>query len=81
MINIRYRRPIEDFDSAGNDPDFPQEWLECLGYNLAVRIAPQFGKTAPQEVVMMAVELKESLQGWDQEEESIIFSGGSRGWG
>lgn len=36
------RMPIEDFDSATNDPDFPQEWLLPLAWNLAVAIAPKF---------------------------------------
>jgi hypothetical protein len=65
---------LEDFDTASNDPDFPAEWIECLGYNLAVRIAPMFGKQVPPEVLAVAGQLKESLEGWSQESGSIFFS-------
>lgn len=78
-INVTYRRVVEDFDAAGNDPDFPSEWIECLGYNLAVRIASDFGKQVPASVAAIAGELKENLEGWDVEEESLMFSGS--GWG
>lgn len=40
-IKFTYKRPIEDFDDSTNDPDFPVEWIECLGLNLAVRLAPK----------------------------------------
>jgi len=36
------RFPIEDFDSATDDADFPQEWYLALTWNLACAIAPKF---------------------------------------
>jgi hypothetical protein len=78
-INITYRRTVEDFDSGANDPDFPQEWLECLGFNLAVRIAGDFGKQVTPTMAAIAGELKENIEGWDAEEQSIYFGGS--GWG
>ena len=36
------RMPIEDFDGATDDQDFPQEWMLPLAYNLAVLIAPKY---------------------------------------
>lgn len=80
-LNITYRRSVEDFDSGANDPDFPQEWLELLGYNLAVRIAPQFGKQIPAEVAVMAQATKEAAMNWDQEEESVYFTGSGQRYG
>jgi hypothetical protein len=44
-MEIVYRRPFEDFDSAANTPDFPQEWYEALKWNLAMRLAHEWGKT------------------------------------
>lgn len=75
MLNITYRRSIEDFDTGANDPDFPQEWLEMLGYNLALRIAPMFGKQVDPLVIALANSTKESAMNWDQEEESVFFGG------
>ena len=41
-----YQRPFEDFLASGDNPDFPQEWLEALKYGLAVRLAPEYGLDA-----------------------------------
>ena len=43
-LKFTFTESIEDFDSSGDNPDFPQEWLEALTYNLALRLAPAFGK-------------------------------------
>ena len=77
-INITYRRGVEDFDSGANDPDFPSEWLECLGFNLAVRIAGDFGKQVSPVMAAIAGELKDNIEGWDNEEQSVYFGGS--GW-
>lgn len=42
-ITIRYQRPFEDMTSATDDFDFPPYWLEALIYNLASRLAPEYG--------------------------------------
>lgn len=43
QIYIRFQSPFEDFDSAANEPDFPQEWFQALIYGLAYSIAPEYG--------------------------------------
>ena len=67
------RIPIQDFDSASNDPDFPQEWLMTLAWNLAVFVAPKFGKTVDQRFLMMAAGLKQSAKDFDHENASIFI--------
>jgi hypothetical protein len=52
-LEIIYHRPFEDFDAAGDTPDFPQEWYEALVYNLALRIAPDYGKVS-QDLMILA---------------------------
>jgi len=42
-LSFTYQRPIEDFDSTSNNPDFPVEWHEMLVANLAFRLAPTYG--------------------------------------
>lgn len=44
-FEVTFERMLEDFDTASDTPDFPSEWLECLTYQLAVRLAPAFGKS------------------------------------
>lgn len=50
------RMPIEDFDSGSDDPDFPQEWLLPLAYNLAVLVAPKFNEETTPAFQMRARE-------------------------
>lgn len=73
-INISYVRRIQDMASGTDTPDLPQEWLECLTYNLAVRIAPAYGistqKLNPDISAVASVSLQE-LTLWDSEESSL----------
>jgi hypothetical protein len=52
-LELVYHRPFEDFDAAGDEPDFPQEWFEALKYGLALRLAPEYGRMS-QDLVMLA---------------------------
>lgn len=72
-LKFSYQRTPEDFDAAGNEPDFPQEWLECLAYNLAARLAPKFGTTVGPEVAAIAIASLDDLMGWDREPASVFF--------
>lgn len=42
-IEIDLMLPIQDFDATNIDPDFPQEWLKTLKWNLASDIGPEYG--------------------------------------
>ena len=76
LLKFTWRRPVYDFDSVSNDPDFPQEWLETFKYNLAVRIAPEYGVEPPRVVIAMATSLYDKLLTWDNEDASIYFQPG-----
>jgi hypothetical protein len=72
---IRYQRPFEDFDAAADEPDFPTEWHETLMYQLAVRLAPEYGlATLDRQLLMTEAKemLKDSLD-FDQEEGSFYI--------
>ena len=72
-LKITYSRSIEDFDTASDNPDFPQEWLEAITYNLAVRLAPMFGKDqkALQMIAPMAAQMLQDVKMWDNENGSL----------
>jgi hypothetical protein len=53
-IHMVVKYMFEDFDAAANNPDFPVEWHEALKFNLAMRLAPEYGRQIPQEVAMIA---------------------------
>lgn len=40
---ITYQRPFEDFNTATDVPDFPSYWDQAIIYNLAHRLAPEYG--------------------------------------
>lgn len=42
-IFFTYRRQLNDFDLATDNPDFPQEWLDAIIYGLAARLISPFG--------------------------------------
>lgn len=40
---LTYESNIEDFDSSGDNPDFPSEWYETLAWQLAARLSVKYG--------------------------------------
>ena len=72
-LKFSCRIPIEDFDSASNDPDFPQEWLMALSWNLAAYVSPKFGKQLSQTFIMEAAMLKQVVKDFDHEDTSIYI--------
>jgi hypothetical protein len=74
-IKLTYYRQIQDFSTSANTPDLPQEWLDALVWNLALKMAPEFDCT-PNRYAMIkehAVASLESVMGWDREPESYYF--------
>ena len=72
-LKFSCRIPIEDFDSASNDPDFPKEWLMALSWNLAVYVAPKFGKSIDGLFLTNAGTLKQAVKDFDHEDTSIYI--------
>lgn len=74
LLTITYQRSIEDFSASTDAPDFPQEWLEPITFNLAVRVAPAFGislmKSKP-DILQIAKESLAEAKSWDTEEGSL----------
>ncbi len=73
LLRFTYYRPLEVFTDSEDDPDFPNEWIEALVYNLAVRLAPRFGMPLAPEVGSIAVALHQNALDWDQDDASVFF--------
>lgn len=74
-VKFTYMRAIEDFDTAANTPDLPNEWLDAIIWNLAAKLAMEYD-VPPQRYAMLKQEATASLDlvsGWDREPESIYF--------
>lgn len=82
-VEFTYLRTIQDFDTSTDNPDLPQEWLECMVYNLAVRAAPAYGislasATGNPDILIMANRFLEELKAWDCEQPSVQIIPGYR---
>lgn len=57
-LHIVYLRPIQDFDNATDNPEYPQQWYRALCWGLAMDIAPMFDAEWTQS---MQINLNDSL--------------------
>lgn len=74
-LHFTYLRTIQDLVSGTDNFDLPQEWLEAITYNLAVRLAPAYGISLTTSglqgnpgLVSQAAEYLEALKAWDAEQ-------------
>lgn len=75
VVTITWYRRIQDFVSAGDTPDLPQEWVNCLCWNLAKELGPEYD-VPPQKyqiIMQRAAETLDMCQGFDRESESVFF--------
>ena len=75
VVLVRYHRPYEDFDAAGDTPDFPQEWYMAIVMTLAWTFS--FYQEVPtkkrQELAIAAKYWKDLALGFAMEEDSVQF--------
>lgn len=55
-VFMTIRRVIEDFDAVANDADFPPQVTEAIVWNVAVRVAPEYGREPTPFMVQMAAD-------------------------
>lgn len=69
-LRLTYQRRIEDIDDLSNEIDVPQEHLSVAGYNLAARIADDYGRSGPHidRIVARAENLLQELLDQDRPE-------------
>ena len=69
-LRVTYQRRIEDIDDTDNEVDVDQEHLSTVGYNLAARLADDYGRKGPHidRVIARAEQLKERMMDMDRPE-------------
>ena len=60
VLHVSTWVPLGSF-AADDDVDLPPGYREMLGYQLAMRLAPEYGKSASAEVVAMAAASKDRI--------------------
>ena len=73
-VTFTYERTLEDFVNIADNPDFPQEWLSALKWNLAVELAPEYKIKLDKFVIDKAFELKTDVLSWDIDQGSLYVS-------
>jgi len=82
-IDIIVQSPLDDMDAGTDDFDFPQEWLEAITYNLAVRLIQRYGSMEIQEQHILRKDARDALElakSFDVEDGSIYFHPDMRGY-
>lgn len=73
-LKLTVKRPIQDFDAEGNNPDFPKEWVLPVTYQLAAAMAPKYkGGVVPPDIKEMADRFSLSLAINDEEVVPLRF--------
>lgn len=74
-VKMTWWRSIQDFTTAANTPDLPQEWVRALVWNLAVEIGTEFDVSDSRwsKITQMAAGSLEQAGGFDREPESYLF--------
>jgi len=81
FMKFTYWRPINVFDNSASAPDFPNEWLNALVYNLALNLMPNFAVNANAypTVTGLASSYFNAALDWDSGTASVKFEVGFHG--
>ncbi|ACI52306.1 conserved hypothetical protein [Gluconacetobacter diazotrophicus PA1 5] len=80
-LKFTAQRPLTTFATLASVPDFPDEWLAALRWNLAVELWPEYNgaRGNPAQYALLKEEARGKLmvaQGWDREPQSVLFGAG-----
>lgn len=72
---LTWYRPIMDINTPANTLDFPQEWINACGWNLAREMGPEYDCPAQRWAIILSEAEKklELAQNYDRESEPIYF--------
>ena len=75
-LHVVAQMPLDDINLSTDIPDFPNEWFNCLIWNLADQLALEYGvpMNHRQEIGTRAMLYKTQLSDWDVEPTSTFFA-------
>ena len=75
-LHIDVQLPLNDVLLSTDIPDFPNEWMNTLVWNLADQLAIEYGvpMNYRQEIAQRAQQYKAQLTDWDVEAASTFFA-------
>jgi hypothetical protein len=74
-LHMVMQMPINDINKAQDIPDFPNEWMNTLVWNLADQLAIEYSVPSNhrQEIMLRAKTYKDELTAWDVDTYSTFF--------
>lgn len=76
ILYIEVAKPIDDITATTDNFDIPNEWIEAIKFNLALRLCTPYG--VPQqkrtEIMQNAMASYAAIEAWDQEQASFFIS-------
>jgi hypothetical protein len=74
-LHLVAQMPLNDVTASTDVPDFPNEWMNTLVWNLADQLAIEYGvpMNYRQEIMQRAMLYKAQLTDWDVESSSTFF--------
>ena len=74
-LHVVAQLPLNDLNAANDVPDFPNEWMNTLVWNLADQLALEYGvpMNSRQEIAQRAKTYRDQLTDWDVEAPSTFF--------
>jgi hypothetical protein len=75
QLHLICQMPLNDVTLSTDIPDFPNEWMNCLVWNLADQLALEYGvpMNTRQEIMQKAMLYANLLSSWDIESSSTSF--------
>jgi len=75
VVKFTHWRPIETFEASGDNPDLPEQWTLCLGFNLAKLMAVEYGLGEKRfaMIVTQADQLLADAKSFSREVEAVHF--------
>lgn len=76
VLHLNVQLPLDDLTTALAIPDFPNEWMNVLVWNLADQLAIEYGvpMNYRAEIAQRAQMYKSQLTDWDVEASSTFFT-------
>jgi len=74
-LHLVVQLPLNDLNVALDIPDFPNEWMNCLVWNLADQMSLMYGVPVSyrQEIMARALMYRSQMTDWDVEYSSTFF--------
>ena len=73
VLRFTYQRTIEDIDVVTNTLDMPEEAIDALVYELAIRLAPEYQLDIDKRQILVAesMDLMDDLEAFDEDDTSV----------